>query len=376
MNFTSGIETQARILLLKIVTDTQELDLTTNQAQLFVSASIYSSIFQSILRMSLVLTDTSDIIKNMKLKGNESVIIRFSKNAEDKIIELKFRINSFVNNGVKNTFDKKNILVLDCVSEEYLTGRYVLSKKLSGVGSSIISSLVTTNLQSLKVLTRDETKTRYDIQTNYRNSFDIIHYVAKNDNCFFYEELDGFYYKKFESLGTNSEVETISFFVNQSQMLSDDVPRAYKLDNFNNEILLEKGVLNSEFLNIGSTNYSLNRSNIKSSQLSSNFGNASFFQSLEGRKSNVSSVYGRVENRLKRYMEIFNLQSHVIQIKTNGKLDRRVGQKVTLNYQGHDNSQLDHELYKGDWVITAIKNHLVVGSYTQDIQLAKINFTK
>lgn len=376
MNFTSGIETQARILLLKIVTDTQELDLTTNQAQLFVSASIYSSIFQSILRMSLVLTDTSDIIKNMKLKGNESVIIRFSKNAEDKIIELKFRINSFVNNGVKNTFDKKNILVLDCVSEEYLTGRYVLSKKLSGVGSSIISSLVTTNLQSLKVLTRDETKTRYDIQTNYRNSFDIIHYVAKNDNCFFYEELDGFYYKKFESLGTNSEVETISFFVNQSQMLSDDVPRAYKLDNFNNEILLEKGVLNSEFLNIGSTNYSLNRSNIKSSQLSSNFGDTSFFESLEARKSNVSSVYGKVENRLKRYMEIFNLQSHVIQIKTNGKLDRRVGQKVTLNYQGHDNSQLDHELYKGDWVITAIKNHLVVGSYTQDIQLAKINFTK
>ena len=376
MNFTSGIETQARILLLKIVTDTQELDLTTNQAQLFVSASIYASIFQSVLRMSLVLTDTSDIIKNMKLKGNETVIIRFSKNAEDKIIELKFRINSFVNNGVKNTFDKKNILVLDCVSEEYLTGRYVLSKKLSGVGSSIISSLVTTNLQSVKVLTKDDNKTRYDLQTNYKNSFDIIHYVAKNDNCFFYEDLDGFYYKKFESLGTNSEVETISFFVNQSQMLSEDVPRAYKLDNFNNEILLEKGVLNSEFLNIGSTNYSLNKSNIKSSQLSSNFGDASFFESLEGRKSNVSSVYGRVENRLKRYMEIFNLQSHVIQIKTNGKLDRRVGQKVTLNYQGHDNSQLDHELYKGDWVITAIKNHLVVGSYTQDIQLAKINFTK
>lgn len=376
MNSTSGIETQARIHSLKITTDTKEVDFTTSQVQFFLSASIYSSIFQHLLRMTLVVSDSSDMIKNLKLKGNESVLIRFNKNTEDKIIELKFKINSIVNNNVKNTFDKKNILVFDCVSDEYLTGRYVLSKKLSGTGSNIVTTLVTNNLQSTKLLTKDTTNIKYEIQTNYKNSFDMINYVGKNDNCFFYEDLDGFHYKKFSSLGTNTTKEEINFFVNQKQMLSDDVPRAYKLDNFNNEILLDKGVINTEFVNLSNTSYSLNKSNVKSSEITNSYGNSNFFESLETKKSKVDCVYGSIDNRLKRYMEIFNLQSHVIQIKTNGKMDRRIGQKVTLNYQGHDNSQLDHELYKGDWLIVAIKNEIVVGSYTQDIQLAKINFVK
>jgi len=377
-NSASGIETQANISSIKIISDTTSIDIVTDKTQFFVSASIFTSIFQNLLRMTLVLSDPNDIIKNMKLKGNEDVTITFKKDEKDKFITLNFKINSIVNNNVKNTFDKKNLLVFDCISHEYLPGRYVLSKKLVGTGSSIVTDLIKNNLVSKKTLIKDETNFKYEIQTNFKNSLDIINYISKNDNCFFYEDLDGFHYRRYGSLGNNSNIETINFFVNQRQMLGDDVPRAYKLENFHNEILLDKGVINTEFSNIQGTNYVLNSVTKKFSEGTDQLkiGTVPFYNQLETKKSNVDIVYGRIENRLRRFMEVFNLQSHTIEIRINGNLERRVGNKVKLNLAGHDNSELEHELYKGDWVITSIKNELVIGSFTQEIELAKIKFTK
>ena len=320
LNTASGIEVQANVTSIKITSEKTSIDIITDKTNFFVSASIFCGIFQNLLRMTLVLTDPNDIIKNMKLKGNEDVSITFKKDLNEKFITLKFKINSIVDNHVKNVFDKKNIVVIDCVSPEYLTGRYVISKKLVGSGDTIVSNLVTNYMSSTKTLTKDSNSFSYNIQTNYKNSLDIISYICKNDNCFFYEDLDGFHYKKFSSLGNNQNIETINFYVNQKQMLGDDVPRAYKIENFNNEILLDKGAINTKFVNIEGTNYAINNTSKKMSEAIDqlNIGTIPFYNQIESKKSKVENKYGRIDNRLRRYMETFDLQSHTIEIKING----------------------------------------------------------
>ena len=116
-NSDSGIETQGNISSIKITSETSSIDVVSYKTQFFVSASIFCNIFQNLLRMTLVLSDPNDMIKNMKLKGNEDVVIVFKKDEREKFIPLNFKINSIVNNNVKNTFDKKNILVFDCISD-------------------------------------------------------------------------------------------------------------------------------------------------------------------------------------------------------------------------------------------------------------------
>ena len=79
LNTASGIEVQANVTSIKITSEKTSIDIITDKTNFFVSASIFCGIFQNLLRMTLVLTDPNDIIKNMKLKGNEDVSITFKK---------------------------------------------------------------------------------------------------------------------------------------------------------------------------------------------------------------------------------------------------------------------------------------------------------
>lgn len=373
--YDSPLEIQANITSLIINAESKNVDLINNKDNMFIACHIHSTLFSHLMRMSLVLNDSSDFVKNLKLVGNEEVIITLSKSQSDKLYTLKFRINSIVHDRVKNVYDKKGQIILDCVSEEYLTGSYVLSKKLSGTSNSILSGIVTNNLGSNKILSIDSYSYNYEIQTNYKNSFSIINYLEKNDDSFFWEDINGFNYRKFSWLGTTGN-EKMNFYVNQQQLGGIDVPRAYKLESFNNEILLAKGVIHSDCLNIPTTRYTVNKNVSKNSNsVSDSLGNTGFFNKLESKKSGMFNEYGRIDNRMKRFFQVYNMNSNVIQIKTNANFDRRVGQKMFLDFHGHDNTE-NHDSYKGNWLITAIKHEIIQGGYTQDIKLAKINYEK
>lgn len=372
--YDSPLEIQANITSIAINSSIGIIDVINNKSGSFAACNIHATIFSHLLRMTLILNDSEDIVKNMKLVGNEEITISLSKSESDRIKVLKFRINSIVNEGIKNVFDKKGKIILDCVSSEYLTGSYVLSKRLKGTSNSIITNLISNNFISTKSLISDAYSYSYDIQTNYKNTFDIINYLEKNDDSFFWEDIDGFNYRKYSWLGTIGN-ETINFYVNQKQFGDNNVPRAYVLENFNNEILLYKDVIYSECYNVPATQYKVNKSTLKNSSIESNVGKTPFFSQLETRKSGMMNEYGRIDNRMKRFFQVYNMNSNVMQIKTNANFDRRVGQKMTLNFEGHDNRD-GNDLYKGNWIVLAIKHELVAGSFTQDIKLAKIKYEK
>jgi len=373
-----GVQTQTEVTEVILRSSNTEINLIDTTSNYLVSLALYTSIFQPLMRLSLVISDPNDIIKNMKMVGGEDIEVTMRKSSNESFKTIKFRLNSMVNDNVRNSFDKKNTIILDCVSPEYLSGSFVISKRFSGKGSDIIDTILKNNIGSTKVYNGFVGKFAYNIQSNYKNSFDVISYIAKNDNAYFYEDFDGFYYKRFTDLGTDTLNESFDFLVNQKDYQSQDAVKAYKIQHFNNEILLGKGSVNTNFINLDTTNYKINKSTKKSSEVTKELviGNQPFFPHLEERKSKVSNIYGRVENRLKRYQENMNLQSHILDVKVNGNLSRRIGQKVYVNFRGHDNSLLDYDLYKGYWVIVAIKNDISPGNFDQDIQLAKINFEK
>jgi hypothetical protein len=105
----------------------------------------------------------------------------------------------------------------------------------------------------------------------------------------------------------------------------------------------------------------------------SDIGDSNYFEDLE-ELLYTSNVYGNLDSKMDRQIASYNLNTNTISIKLNGYENRRIGDKLVLDYRGRDEIDVDHPLYSGEWLITEIRNELAVSDYVQTIKLAKIKY--
>lgn len=368
MSSVQGHHAQVELDSVIIKSKTATFDLIESRSNHLESLSVYTSLFSPMIRMTLVMVDFYDTIKAMKLIGNEEVSIKFKYAEQEDFTEVKFRINSILD-GARRTDQKSGQLIIDCVSYDYYGFYTRLSKRLTGTSDSIIDELLTevVGTDSDRFLVSSERE--LDLQTNYKSVLDSINLVCKHDNKFFYQELDGYYTNSLDDLLSKPNKGTLYFLVNQKNWVFSDVVKSYKFDYWNNEILLDKNVIHPHYINLDTTEYKVNEIDKPFSDI----GNSNYFEDLEELQY-TANVYGNLESKIDRQIASFNLNSNNISIKLNGYENRRVGDKLVLDYKGRDEVDVDHPLYSGEWLITEIRNELAVSDYVQTIKLAKIRY--
>lgn len=345
----------------------------------FQGISIYSNLFHPFLTANVIYKDVYDIIKNKSIQGNELLQIEYSDIFGKKVYNNDFVLNNIIDSQELTSQDKTKDYIFSLSSKESVPAYKSISRRLIGNSKSIIGNILSDNLSSTKTCSYSTLTITHDIQTNYNNSLWVIDYLSKNDNCFFYEVLEGFNYKSFSDMCNQGETSLLNFFSNQSQMLSPETVKLYKFSNyFNNEFLLKHGAFKSKFINFDKDKYKINKSELSCTDVTNGLeiGNRDFFVGLDNNLSNVSCKYGNLGNRLKRFIEVFNVQSHVLEVKTNADLSRKVGDIVYCDYYGIDNSNNRHDMYNGRWLVIGIKYEMTRTSFSQFLQLAKVRFDK
>ncbi len=364
-----GSQVQARLTGLSIKSKVATFDIIESKSNYLDSLSIYTSIFSPLIRMTVILIDFYDIIKAMKLIGNEEIKLTFRYGDDKKKdTEIYFRLNSILD-GTRLVNEKSGSLVLDCVSHDYYNFYTKVSKRLKGKSNSIIQSLMNDVVKTNNSLFFDSGNTDLDLQSNYKSVLECINLVCKNDNKFFYQDLDGYYLKSFDTFNSQSNKGNLLFLVDQKSWIYSDVVKSYGFDYWNNEVLLEKNVLHPSYINLDRDKYKINQTDKKFSDI----GNSNFFKDLETNIT-VENVYGDINNKMFRQISSYNLHSNTITVKLNGYEKRRIGDKLKLEYRGRDEIDVDHPLYSGDWIITDIRNEIGVSDYLQTIKLAKVKY--
>jgi len=368
MSSVQGHHAQVELDSVLITSKTATFDLIESKSNHLESLSIYTSLFSPLIRMTLVLVDFYDLIKGMKLIGNEEVLVKFKYAEQEKFTEITFRINSILD-GIRRTDQRSGQLIVDCVSYDYYGFYTRVSKRLNGTSDSIINGLLTDVVGTDNDTFFAPSENELDLQTNYKSVLDSINLVCKHDNKFFYQDLDGYYTNSLDSLLSKPVKGRLYFLVNQKNWVFSDVVKSYKFDYWNNEILLDKNVIHPHYINLDGTEYKVNETDKSFSDI----GDSNYFEDLE-ELLYTSNVYGNLDSKMDRQIASYNLNTNTISIKLNGYENRRIGDKLVLDYRGRDEIDVDHPLYSGEWLITEIRNELAVSDYVQTIKLAKIKY--
>lgn len=344
-----------------------------------VLVNIYESLFSPYVRATLVVNDKDDIIKNMKIKGDDEVVMYFNSVSSEEPQYYILSINSIINES-KRTDSRTNLLYFDCVCISYRDFYKRLSKRYVGDSSFILNDILTNNvLMNLPSIYDgyDQFKLNFtqgngelDLQTNNKSVLDFIQLVCKIDNKFFYQDAGGFHTKSLEDMIGVEKKGDIYFPVDQTKWKYQNVAKSYTFEHFNNELLLDKNVIYPHYINLEPNHYVINQHE----QTFSDIGNSDFFEHLQKNRS-TQYVTGNIENKMNKVISQFNLNSNLIKVKMNGNEKRRIGDKYYLDFKGNSNLNELHELYTGNWIITDIKHELTMETYIQDISFAKVNYS-
>ncbi len=174
--------------------DNVELDL----LPLFTELNIYEDIDSAFLNASLKVEDTSNLINNMKLSGNETVTCQIAMltNKQPWFSTCKFRVDRIVDINFENGVEK---YVLVLVSESFYNNSITrFSRKFSGnsveIAKSIYNGFLSPTTPSL--LTHG-TSTQLSFSTPFWSPMCAIDYITKytagvgGDNTFMFFERMG-----------------------------------------------------------------------------------------------------------------------------------------------------------------------------------------
>lgn len=375
-NQVQGSQIQADLKSIKIIDhDENEFSLLTTSdgdnaisSHYFISCDIYTSLFTHYCRMTLILNDLMDIVKNMKIRGGELVQLEYRGADDEDYISMDFYINDVINQ-IKLANEKSGHLVLDCVHVDYYNLYKPICRKLVGTSDSIFNTIIADNVQS--ELDVDFVAGEDELQLHTNNKFvtDIISQIEKNDNVFFYQDTDGYHSKTLDGMLSEDKVHSFYFLSNESTWHHVNTVKSFQIEHFNNEILLSQNAIYPKFINLDAIEYKTNDIEKKFSEV----GDSNYFEHLENVPT-VDCIYGNIEKKIEKKITLYNLNTNVMTIKVNAHAPRKIGEKYKVEYKGHDNITEDHPLFTGDWLITDIKTHISVGNFTQDIKISKIKY--
>lgn len=179
-------------------------------SDLMIELDIYEDIFSPVMTGSVTLGDATDIISNLRLHGNEYIVIEVDKPTLGRPISKVFRIYKIADR-VAGTTALQNYTIHFCSEELVLSTQTLLNKSYKGLG---IDAMVDDILRN--VLKVDETKLKDGIFSQTSGTFDLIiprlqplaaiewltprAFNTDENLFFFFENRDGFNFTSYENL--------------------------------------------------------------------------------------------------------------------------------------------------------------------------------
>ena len=384
----SEINSNVKTTSIKIVSKTgTEVDVT----QIFLLINIYQSLLlKKFISGRIVLADTSDLISNLPLVGNEEVKITITNDYDTSYQDYTFRIYKIDRDF--NTFktnQKLKVLNIYLYSDEEFNSFSRVSKRYQGTGSSIIQDVLTNNLSTIKSLTKDTDTSTIDFISNYWNSEQIIDYVLKKTELtykdfIFFENNNGFNFKSLSTLFQQTPEVNLTFDISQEQFSNVDSILLYQFNNYFDDLnWLKKGLF-------GSTGHILDNDLYKfefKEETLQELDEQAYHNELNKMYCDKNDVSNRiyvsfyddnedVKNVRTTYLNLLNRYNFVVNL--NGDINRNVGDLYKMEFPTLDNeSVLGSDSFSGDWLVTEINTSLTQNNeMKQNISLSKNSLFK
>jgi hypothetical protein len=384
----SEINSNVKTTSIKIVSKTgTEVDVT----QIFLLINIYQSLLlKKFISGRIVLADTSDLISNLPLVGNEEVKITITNDYDTSYQDYTFRIYKIDRDF--NTFktnQKIKILNIYLYSDEEFNSFSRVSKRYQGTGSSIIQDVLTNNLSSTKTLIKDTDTSTIDFISNYWNSEQIIDHVLKKTELtykdfIFFENNNGFNFKSLSTLFQQTPEVNLTFDISQEQFSNVDSILLYQFNNYFDDLnWLKKGLF-------GSTGHVLDNDLYKfefKEETLQELDEQAYHSELNKMYCDKNDVSNRiyvsfyddnedVKNVRTTYLNLLNRYNFVVNL--NGDINRNVGDLYKMEFPTLDNeSVLGSDSFSGDWLVTEINTSLTQNNeMKQNISLSKNSLFK
>ena len=384
----SEINSNVKTTSIKIVSKTgTEVDVT----QIFLLINIYQSLlFKKFITGRIVLADTTDLISNLPLVGNEEVKITITNDYDTSYQDYTFRIYKIDRDF--NTFktnQKLKVLNIYLYSDEEFNSFSRVSKRYQGTGNSIIQDVLTNNLSTTKILTKDTDTSTIDFISNYWNSEQIIDYVLKKTELtykdfIFFENNNGFNFKSLSTLFQQSSEVNLTFDISQEQFSNVDSILLYQFNNYFDDLnWLKKGLF-------GSTGHIIDNDLYKfefKEETLQELDEQAYHNELNKMYCDKNDVSNRiyvsfyddnedVKNVRTTYLNLLNRYNFVVNL--NGDINRNVGDLYKMEFPTLDNeSVLGSDSFSGDWLVTEINTSLTQNNeMKQNISLSKNSLFK
>lgn len=217
---------------------------------LFQSINFYEDIFQNAITGEIILADTTNIVSNFPIIGEERLIVRLrtptennSKLNEINFVDVPLYIYSLSSQVRKN--ENTRIVVLSFTSSESLRNNQVrLSKAFRGKPSDIVKNIFKDEyaLNSKRKLFVEDTANLYKFVIPNMRPFDAINMLSTRSNSgqynnaptfLFYETTKGFHYRSIDGLCSRQNVK-MTYKETLPDSLSESTKQKDVLSNLTN----------------------------------------------------------------------------------------------------------------------------------------------
>ncbi len=334
--------------------------------KMFLSLSIFESMFVNFLNGKIVIYDTIDLISNFPIIGNELVEIEIDSSQLNTPISMKFRVYKNDSGEVESKNTKRKVIILYICSEEMINNFLkTINRKFSeSTGDTIVQWLLDNPLESSKTLNFETTSDTIDLYTNFWKSSKIIDLVCKKSisseyfDFIFFENLDGFNFKPLSYyLSQESSQELVYENVSQSFIKLNNI-KSYKFNSYFDILALSKiGFFGSTFYNTDEVNYSFTKTETTLSDNEDKFyslGGKSFFNpDIKVNTNMIKYITLDPEITSARNTLLKLLKQYNISLKMNGDFNRKTGNIVNFFFPNIDNENDINGMFDGNFLVTA-----------------------
>ncbi len=179
--------------------------------------SIFENMFTNVMTGNIVVQESANLISNFPIVGHEKLdIVLFDPQQEDVEIKKTFRVYNLSN--INAPRQDIRTYIINFVSEELLTSmKTSISRSFSNrTISNMVQGIFSSDLDSEKKLSSDNTKNNHNIVIPNLKPLDAINWLSKRAigeanegaNFMFFETREGFNFKSIESLVEKPSQET------------------------------------------------------------------------------------------------------------------------------------------------------------------------
>jgi hypothetical protein len=357
-------------------------------SRLMINLDIYENIFDIFLSGKIVIADTTDILKNFLIVGNEEITISLHTTDTNKSVTLDFRVYKINKDQMIRQGDIKHkvLELFICSAEAIDNSKTLVSKKFEGSPETLVSTILTDHLNSSKDLSSDSAMTNVTVYSNYWRPVRIIDFISRisktssYSDYVFFENLEGFIFKPLSSLMAASSVNNISFKTDSTSFIGNTNIKKHNFDRYYDLLKSAKnGLFGSTLYKPHDTNYSFEKVQAtlyeNLDNITTNGSSFQFNGNMNSNENLVSSNFYEPSVSSIRMMSLLMLNNYNFSMRLNGDFSRKCGDILNLEFPNLDNETNINELFNGNWFVLGIRHSIRQNNlFSQDIIISKNSF--